>query len=363
MNRSVEKKEYIWRCKTKEEDILYSQKQDAILFKLWPVNTNKDYSIKDIEEYRTEALRKYPKEQRKINGFLNALQRLEKEDLIWVDFDETYHLYSVKGTWKYLGNKDYHFLPVKYELKVEKAPGEIKNIFTGGGIIQRRYGEDIIKRTRELITEINENKGEISNTSPKEVKVKEKENFVNTQQKEEGFEEKKKQLVEKPVKDLKRTLKKNQGKDDQVLEDSSKDKEHNQGQLVSRPSGGLRVRNNSVEIYPLNDDVIEKIIKNRKEEEHQEEYQFGDIVIEVYPKEEEVIVQQEEPNYLPVPREEKPLTEYQERYRDFLALREHSIEMAKEHIDYFWNLHYSYLTMEKAMLEFFAEIQKIFFSK
>lgn len=440
MNK-VAKNKSLWRCQTKDENIFYSPEQGALIFELWPVESQ-EYTKENIEKFRSEVINKYPEDSRKINGFLNGIKRMKAGEPVWVNPEDDYLLLISDGSWKYDGKR--HLLPATAVYFGDDVEEEIQNIFSGGGLLQRSHDDKAREITEEIIKEAEESKPEKDETSViKESKAEEKKSSGEEKKEKkpevakekssgkEKIEPAKKKSEEKPKEQTsdrkhvskresgksvkEETKKKPEGKKKKAPEKekvqaakekfepekekkkseaktvetekgkTSKEEDKEQTKIkvlsldeskeagedrtvVSRPAGGLKVKRGSVRVYPLNDGEIRKILEKRDRTETEEDYQYGDIVIEVYPREEgqpeRETIKTETDHALPTPREEASIALWDEDFiKDYMKLRYRSMELAKEQMDYFWKLQFGYLAMELAIIRYFTELQNKFFGE
>lgn len=138
--------------------------------------------------------------------------------------------------------------------------------------------------------------------------------------------------------------------------------------LVHKPSAEVAVRNNSVQVFSLNDQEINKILnrkKIKKEKSEEELYQYGDIVIEVFPKDKnkEVVASRElstlgKRELLLSSGEKENAEEEGSQEEEFLKrvnLRNQYMVLEKKRREHFWNMNYEYYQGKVELLKYFTD--------
>lgn len=142
----------------------------------YKVDTDKEFNLENIEEYRTLALEKYPKDARKINTFVNVFKKINKGDILWARIGNRYFVGEITDLWSYGKGKDFdkydlHNI-VKLDLKeipTDRISKTIIGSFIGGGIIQKINSQEALDESLELLKEDFKAKESTS----KEIQVKE----------------------------------------------------------------------------------------------------------------------------------------------------------------------------------------------
>lgn len=317
----------LWRLYIREEEPGISKGKNGLELSFMKILGKTNYNKENIEEFREKANLLRPKDSRRTNGFLNGILRMKPGDLMWVKLEDRYLLMECDGSWSYDGKRGLHLFGGSFLWEGEEVSTAISGCFSGGGILQRTLSKEARRDTGE-IRERAVKKPEI--ISPGEG------DFLET-------------TSPAPLGDKK------------VLP-------------VRRDAGSLRVHRAAVQVYPLNDGEIQKILERREEPPKEEESRYGDIVIEVYPKEVGDVAKilsegnegmdkdsREVKASLPEKKNSGVPAEFEDALSAYLDLRNHTMDLARNHMKYLLQLHYGCMAWEVAVMNYWNEIYKIFF--
>lgn len=275
----------------------------------YKVDTDKEFNLENIEEYRTLALEKYPKDARKINTFVNVFKKINKGDILWARIGNRYFVGEITDLWSYGKGKDFdkHDLHniVKLDLKeipTDRISKTIIGSFIGGGIIQKINSQEALDESLELLKE--------------DFKAKE-----------------------------------STSKEIQVKENKVKVYSPDEHKIIK---------------------VLEKIDLETEKPEPEKQMNFGDIVIEVYPQEdkEETKVLKKNKNIPPEKSlvkvheniNELESIEVLENYFNLqMEMRHYYLKYLQTQMELFFKLNYYTMYMEGEFLKLMGEMYKNFF--